>query len=427
MTHSFLIATVGGAPEPLAASLLHWRPARVLFVVSGETKGLVASQIVPLVRDRDWKDFDDGRYDLIEVLDAQDFKSIVATLHRLDERIDDWLCDHPDSNVIVDFTGGTKAMTAGLVLFAARWSCRISYVGGKARDKNGVGKVLPGEEQVVYCENPWDALGYLAVEQAIVLFDKGDYSAAAQLVENTRNRIADESRKREFEAFTLLCQAFECWERFQHGEALVKVRLLRKGTNDLSALLGSRRAGAILSWLDQAKGDLKQLATPSADATTLLALVRDLFSNALRRYRQGRYDDAVARLYRAIEALAQAKLHEHGFADTSKVPLEQVPEPLRTRWQSCARDGHLKLGLQDDYALLEALGNEAAHRFNELRLGDPKHSLLVARNSSILAHGYAPVSKDAAKELFAAALKLANLTKNDLTLFPTFKLNPQPT
>lgn len=426
MTARLLIATIGGSPEPIAASLLHWRPARVIFVVSAETKAFVSSQILPSVQNAGWTDFDAGRYDLLDVADAQDYTGVVARLRSLDGRISEWMRDRHGAEVIADFTGGTKAMTAGLALASAGWPCQISYVGGSVRTKEGVGIVVSGREQIVHARNPWDALGYLAVEQALLLFDNGNFSAAGQLLESTRDRMADASQKREFQALATLCQLCELWERFQHKDALSKLRALQRDKNDLSALLGSHRSGVVLRWIMLAEEKLKQLADPQAAPSSRLTLVRDLLGNAQRRIREGRFDDAVARLYRAIEALAQAWLQEYGFTDTAKVPLGKVTEPLRTEWQSRACDGVVKLGLQDDYALLAALGDPLAARFREATLDDPQRSLLVSRNSSILAHGYAPVGKDVAQKLFAAALKLANIEASELNFFPENLITPQP-
>jgi CRISPR-associated protein (TIGR02710 family) len=420
MSPRLLIATIGGSPEPITASLLHWRPARVIFVVSAETKASVSSQVLPSVQNAGWTDFDAGRYDLLDVADAQDYTGIVIRLRALDGRIRYWMRDRPGAELIADFTGGTKAMTAGLALAAAGWPCQISYVGGSVRTKEGVGIVVSGREQIVHARNPWDALGYLAAEQALLLFDNGNFSAAVQLLESTRDRMTDASRKREFQALAALCLLCELWERFQHKDALSKLSALQRDKNDLSALLGSYRSEVVLRWLVLAEETLKQLAALQAAPASRLALVRDLLGNAQRRIGEGRFDDAVARLYRAIEALAQARLHEHGFTDTAKVPLEKVPEPLRTEWQSRASDGVVKLGLQDDYVLLATLGDEMAVRFNELELDHPQRSQLVSRNSSILAHGYAPVGKEVAERLFAAALKLANIDASELLFFPRF-------
>jgi acyl-coenzyme A thioesterase PaaI-like protein len=132
---------------------------------------------------------------------------------------------------------------------------------------------------------------------------------------------------------------------------------------------------------------------------------------------EGRFDDAVARLYRALEAMAQVALKEvHGVESTEKVPLEQVPEFLRTRWAARANDGVVALGLQDDYALLSALGDSIGKQFQDAGLSETK-SPLVARNRSILAHGFERVSEAVFDKLWTSALSLANV---DLTRLPSF-------
>lgn len=419
MSHRLLVATIGGSPEPITASLRHWRPLRVIFVVSAETKKLVSDQIVPNVQRAGWADFDAGRYDMHEIANAQDYSGIVAHIRSLDDRIASWVCDHPGTEVIADFTGGTKAMTAALAVAAARWPCQISYIGGTERTKGGVGIVVSGKEQIVHTQNPWDALGFISVEQAVVLFKSGNFSAAAKLLENARDRLTDPSRKREFQAFVTLCQLCDQWERFQHKDALNKLKALQSNKNDLSGILGGHRSDEAQRWSKQVTAQLEELASSQANQAAHVSVVCDLLGNAQRRFEQCAYDDAVARLYRAIEAIAQVRLHDHGFPDTAHIPFEKIPDPLRTEWQSrAAGEGVLKLGLQEDYALLGALGDDLATRFKKAKLDDPQRSPLVARNSSILAHGYTPVGEKIARQLLNDALSLASIEENSLLRFP---------
>jgi CRISPR-associated protein (TIGR02710 family) len=311
-------------------------------------------------------------------------------------------------------------MSAALALAAARWPCRISYVGGTERTKDGVGIVVSGKEQIVHTQNPWDALGYLAVEQAVVLFNNGNFSAAVRLLEATRDRITDLSRKREFQAFATLCQLYEHWERFQHKDALSKLGTVQRDKNDLFALLGSHRSVGVQQWLVRAEKQLKEFAASQTNAPVHEVLVRDLLGNAKRRVDQGAYDDAVARLYRALEAIAQGRLCALGFENTGKVLLEKLPAALRSEWQNRAIAGVIKLGLQDDYTLLAACSDDAAARFKAEKLDDPQHSLLVSRNSSILAHGYAPITKDVAQRIFHATLSVSALSEYDVPpVYPT--------
>lgn len=414
MNARLLIATIGGSPEPIIASLLKWRPERAIFIASPETRSKVTAEILPGVNDNGWPEFSPGRYDIEEIADAQDYSMLVARIGRLEATMTRWLKEHPTAEVLADITGGTKPMSCALALAAARWTgSKITYVGGTERNKDGVGIVVTGKEQIVESPNPWEALGRSVLDLSLSLLRENSSAAAAALLEKSLPKIGDPSRKAEFSTLLNLAKALADWERFEHRSALNKLNELAKHSNNLEAVLGYDFTPS----LTKAKAHLLTVVESPA-GTPSMPLTTDLLANAYRRLREGRYDDAVARLYRAIEALAQAKLHAHGFTDTGKVPLDKLPESLRTEWETRAEEGHLKLGLQDDYALLGALGDEVATRFTELKL-DGRESLLVARNSSILAHGYAPVGKETAEKLFTAALKLAGLEASDLTQFPT--------
>jgi CRISPR-associated protein (TIGR02710 family) len=178
----------------------------------------------------------------------------------------------------------------------------------------------------------------------------------------------------------------------------------------LGSARGDRvRAGAIR--LAEHLGQLGQAMSPSRHH------VLDLLANAKRRKDEGRFDDAVARLYRAIEAIAQVALKEgHGVESTEYVPLERVPEPLRTTWATRANEGIVALGLQDAYALLAALTDAVGKKFQDAGLNGTK-SPLVARNRSILAHGFERVSDTVFDKLWTSALSLAGV---DTVSLPSF-------
>ncbi|MGH7227535.1 MAG: hypothetical protein ACRELF_30350, partial [Gemmataceae bacterium] len=176
--HSLLICTVGGSPEPIVAALKHWQPSRVRFVPTPETRDQVADRILPLAAAEDFP-LDAGRYDILELPDGQDLARCVDRLRELTPDVEGWLARGDDFQVVVDFTGGTKCMSAALALQAHRWRCRFSYIGGQERTKDGVGVVVSGKEQVLHMHNPWDALGYQAVEEATTLFDQRAFAAVS--------------------------------------------------------------------------------------------------------------------------------------------------------------------------------------------------------------------------------------------------------
>lgn len=412
---SLLICTVGGTPEPIVAALKHWQPRRVRFVPTPETRDQIADRILPLAAAEDVP-IDAGRYDLLELPDGQDLARCVDRLRELTPEVESWLARGEDFQVVVDFTGGTKCMSAALALQAHRWRCRFSYIGGQERTKDGVGVVVSGKEQVLHTHNPWDALGYQAVEEATTLFDQGAFAAVSKLLERTLRNIQTPARKRELQALKSLADAYDAWDRFEHREALGKFGDVQRYENDLSALMGRNPADALRRHTADHRAFLSTLV---GDAGPTAARVRDLLANARRRHAEGRDDDGVARLYRAIEAIAQARLREmYRIEDTSKVLLELLPEELRQIWASRAKNGTVFLGLQDDYALLASLDDPLGAEFRQLGLDNRERSPLVGRNQSILAHGFSPVGDRPFRQLWGAALHLAAVTEAELPTFP---------
>jgi len=413
--HILLICTVGGSPEPIVATLKKWKPVRIRFVPTKETREQIDSRVVPLATSEGLA-LDPGRYDLLELADGQDFAACVDTLRRLTPIVDEWLGRGDLYQVVVDFTGGTKCMSAALALQAHPWRCVFSYVGGSERTKEGVGIVISGKEQVLHAHNPWDALGFQAVQEFVALFDQQALAAAAALVERVIPNVSARSRKRELNALRLLAEAYDAWDRFDHQGAMNNLRELSKSANDLRAVLGPGKTDRLLSRA-QEHGDYLMRLTEGRAPT--IQHVTDLLANARRRNEEGRVDDAVARLYRAVESLGQVALAErHQINNTKEVLLDRVPEPLRGQWASRGDNGAVFLGLQDAYTLLAALGDELGMRFREMKLDDRQRSPLTARNQSILAHGFERVSDKVFKQLWDAALRLARVQEIDLPTFP---------
>lgn len=410
-----LICTVGGTPEAIVAALKYWRPQRVVFVHSPDTKGNIEAAIVPKARDQG-VDLDAGRYDLFELADAEDLERCLAQLRQLTDDVKQWTNRGNEYQVVVDFTGGTKCMSAAVALLASRWPCLFSYVGGSERTKGGVGVVVSGNEKIVQRANPWDALGYQAIEHFISLFDERAFVAAANVARRAKENVSQPARKREFAVLEHLAKAFDAWDRFDHEASKDCLENVAKSANDLRGVLGQAKAGEVLDVVERSKSyleALRQAGPPSSHH------VVDLLANAKRRKDEGRLDDAVARLYRAIEAVAQVALKEnHGIESTQKVPLDRVPQPLQADWASRANEGFVSLGLQDAYRLLNALEDPLGKTFEGAGLSGTK-SPLVARNQSILAHGFERVGLSTFDKLWKAALSLAGVAEASLPTFPT--------
>ncbi|MCM8760086.1 MAG: TIGR02710 family CRISPR-associated CARF protein, partial [Candidatus Omnitrophica bacterium] len=107
----------------------------------------------------------------------------------------------------------------------------------------------------------------------------------------------------------------------------------------------------------------------------------------------GFFDNAVARLYRALELFAQIRLKKEYCIDTSA--LEKSLNKLKNpeRWEKKKNEkGEIKIGLQDDYELLFELNDFFGTIYKQQK--EKLQNILQVRNFSKLAHGDQPVSEE---------------------------------
>jgi CRISPR-associated protein (TIGR02710 family) len=103
---------------------------------------------------------------------------------------------------------------------------------------------------------------------------------------------------------------------------------------------------------------------------------------------QGRFDDAVARVYRLVEWTAQWLLHRHLAIDTADVPADRLPEGFAVE---PGADGKIKLGLFQAWRLLGTVAGPIAE-FVDTELTSLQDRVQT-RNHSILAHGFEPIGE----------------------------------
>ena len=132
-----------------------------------------------------------------------------------------------------------KCMSAALASVARPWP-RSSFPisGGKKRDLNNVGVVVSGSEQVVHSVNPWDALGYQVIEDAVAAFDLHAFNAGARMLRSAMTQSLDNnSRKSEFSALAMFMDAYNLWSRSEYGKAFNEFEKCEKRLNDLAESL----------------------------------------------------------------------------------------------------------------------------------------------------------------------------------------------
>ncbi|MBV8454980.1 MAG: TIGR02710 family CRISPR-associated protein [Deltaproteobacteria bacterium] len=408
-----LIISVGGSMEPVVYSIRQRAPDCVCFLASQRSVDLIAeikraaSQTAP---DRK-----------IIVDDAED----LAHCYEKALECFDWV-EHqlPGCSTIVDVTGGTKAMSAALAIAAVARGGSFSYVGGERRDRGGLGVVETGSERLRESVNPWEL--FAVEEQRIIAraFNSFQYEAAAQTVADTVPRMRDPDRAL-LEPVGDAARGYLEWDRFWHAAAVQHLKDAGRKLSERLRTAGERLRQPFATFHEQlalSLANLNALRAATRDFNKIHPrLAVDLVANAQRRIEEGRFDDATARLYRALELLGQCAFEKHLGASTGDAPLERLPEQLRSEYERKYRsaEGKLELPLFAAFEALEKSGVEIGQRFAADFEAIKK--VLSGRNNSILAHGVQPISRHAA-ESFMEILKRYLPTNAKLVEFPKLNL-----
>jgi len=203
------------------------------------------------------------------------------------------------SDIVLDFTRGTKVMSAAAVLAAfQRAVSEYRYMDGE-RDVRGM--VLPGSETIA--PSSADAAVTRRLEDAAIrFFENGNFAAVPQVL-LPGNPVHDKVGS--------LARFYAAWDRFDYVAAAgVKPACF----NGLAATAWSRfvPSGEAVRWaklLAQAPQDMKERSL------WMRSLAVDVLVNAERRAAQEQYEDAVVRIYRVLELMGLYHLHDHGMTN----------------------------------------------------------------------------------------------------------------
>lgn len=407
-----MIVSVGGTPGPIVFSLNQSKPEYICFFTSKQTKKMIEEEILPNLS------FKPRHYDWIVTPNAEFLSDCYSQLvKKMPELLDKWEIDPKD--VCVDFTGGTKTMSVALALATIDESCCYSYVGGDERSKGGIGVVVNGKEKMWFLENPWDAIALREKKEVSILFNKARYGSAAEVLEKC---VAMVSREQQtfLKALQEMVIGYDLWDRFKHSEA--KKHLYR--SRDVLFVLGTEKKEIRVIAHDLEK-NLQFIEGLTAGNKPSIFHFRDLLANAKRRADlEKKFDDAVARLYRAIEVLAQVELKESYGIETSNVRVKDIPENIQDEFLKKYLDeknSKIKIPLHASYRLLKELKNELGENFFKYYDGEIL-PLLHIRNFSILAHGFEPVDEKIFQKLWDSIMKFSGTKEEDLPKFPVLKI-----
>ncbi|EPX84344.1 CRISPR-associated protein family [Rubellimicrobium thermophilum DSM 16684] len=398
-----LILSVGGSPEPLRHSIASRPWARVVFVVSEATGGGASSrgqvEDAEIVYNKEKGTRGPGLRHLPEC--PRDVGIVAVPPDDLDRAlalVDGCLAREVGQGraVTVNYTGGTKTMTAALVLAGAAYDgVRLEFVSGQRPD---LVQVRAGSEHIT--EMPRHLLGAanlfaLARAQA----GRRAYGAALGIVDEIGRLFGavpsggaepPASWRQRQQTWRDWLAVLEGWDRFAFAEA---ARTLAHGL--------ARKAPWAQALENEGVGPRLRALAEEVKTGPGPALCEDLWLNAQRRAELGLYDDAIARLYRLAEAGVQARLNRlHRIADTGAVPRGMVPEDIAAGC-SLRRDPKtgaetVALPLYRALLLLRQLdpGDVLAKVWPCDDRGFATPEWQRQRNHSILAHGFRPATEE---------------------------------
>jgi len=377
-----VLASVGETTAPVLYVLRQHRPAHVWYFCSAGSR----ANAEEIQEQLDW-------HPAPRFIEVERCEELGPCYKELRHKIPDILAgtEVPPEEVLVDYTGGTKTMSAALVLAATELFQQFSYVGGEKRDETG--RVISGEEYQHLQPNPWRELAIREVERARDLWAGCQFETAASVLRQVAPRVP---LRRRFEALAMLADGMAARHRLEFAKAK---GIFHQAISRLRPIFKSTHAA---SPLPIAKHAMKVCQDCAADAANA-ALLRELLDNALRTAAQGRYEDAAARLYRAMEMQAQiwlagatGKLFVNGRCKPEKTA--QLPDALKALPFCQPNDrGEIKLSLEQCFQALAALAHPQACAIAEdigRGEGGRFRTATQERNASILAHGVKPIGHE---------------------------------
>ena len=395
-----LIVTVGGSPQPIITAVETLQPKRVVFICSGGKyssafqvigpgkpckilkKGEVEKELPNLVTHLNLTERFDPERDLFVVEELDDPSACYRTAS---DAVKSQLENTSSRDIMADYTGGTKSMSIGLGMAAIDFG--VSLYVTTASDRKNLKQVQWGEFTEMVDADVIRAEREIA-RLLPVFLGQYDYPAAVSMFQNmlTASPRAGAIRNK-IRTNLDYCRALDAWDKFDHNRAW---HLLERFMGDEKG----RKLGLFLKRVMASRENIDAGFHPEARIKGHgYEIIEDLVLNAGRRAQQERFDDAVARLYRALELLAQVHLKIAYGIETSEVDIQKIPDELKADYEARRNPdrGTVSLGLRDSYEFLAHFdGDELGILYTQKK--GPILDNLTIRNLSIMAHGFTPVT-----------------------------------
>ena len=372
-------------------------PHHVVFFASDKSKHTI-DYIEDLFK-KDNDEFISGEdYQIVQLEAIDDFN---ACFEIFESKVWDFkYSESPnDYQIIMDYTSGTKTMSAAMACCGMFYRTDLISIGG---DRSS-GEVSAGTELINY-QNLYKIYDRLVLVRSRHNFNSYRFRECIEIL----GYIVDLSIHKE--SFLALCEGYYAWDIMEfeaaynylrqvnpnHIEVVEIKKILKKNLNALGIIVNSRSE------------NLKNCY-----------ILASLINNSIRRAEEYKYDDAIARLYRSFELIAQIRLTKHGIkssdVDVSLLNENGVSKEFIEDLEKTREDGKIRIGLIKDFLLLNELNDDLGKIYieNENRI----KNLTQKRNNSILAHGLDSQSKQDFDDFLDVVILLARKLDKDMGKF----------
>jgi len=300
--------------------------------------------------------------------------------------------------IAVDFTRGTRAMSAALVLAAVRHDlATLRYITGERDDRGGV---KAGTERI-FETSPAIATAQKRLDTARRFTEHGNFAGALALLDDeTPNAGGWPSKLADVvPALRSALRFYAAWDRLDYRTAFdyrTAAEIVPPTAAPLSGWGRLWPTPDMASWVTKLAAPAEP-ADHVAMAARLRLLACDLLANGERRIRDRHYEDAVLRAYRVLELIGQRRLFSQGL-DSARLPpdhaaVQALGDKLAKKGSAGFgknKDGTLTAGRELVARLLKQLGDELAETLLNFDK-QPGLPRISDRNYSVLIHGFQAV------------------------------------
>lgn len=422
MAKTAIIGTVGDSIDPLINHINKDNPDLVCFIYTERTEKQIS-----IIKEKI------AAGEFMEIF-LDNPNSVDDTFSKSLNVINDLLRQGYD--VIGNFTPGTKPMSVGLAMACVEKNCDYEYGYGDRDKETGMSTVY---KENVSQENPYEKYAINQFKRGRWFFNKYQFLASYENFKSAFDELDDENLKARSDVLIKIVEFYDDWDKFNDENLKSNLESILDEIK-YNPSLDYYFKSEIPDFYNQMMKNLEFLNKKD----NLMMYLPDLLNNAQRRIEEGKYDDAVARLYRAMELIGQLQLLKYRIVDektfsenksfridVGKLKTKKAYNKISAKFNT-QNDYIDRLDLTKDYEMLDLLSGDKKHDLDKStqKLLDFYHKIrprVSLRNKSILAHGLRPLNEKDALTIYRLILKQSKLLCQNIekemetAKFPLFK------